>query len=239
MGDNKSEKYKNREVDWAGRIPSCLERYPLGNAMIHELINLHEDGFNFNSHTIAKRGWVAIDAPYNGGELFDEKKLIVDYANSIGINTLYATSKDELDRAENGCVLLARIPQFSEEDILALQLGWWCVGDWIHKLQAKKLMWDSWRESILFTIPLRFSVIRLIDGYGHTTIAGEPELIEMIKTRSFRLPEPGDLSDYDWYGRLLPETLLNHVRHLREKNCLYEWFDWPDKQNNSTPDLKP
>lgn len=181
MSENEGSDWLARET---GRIPECLERYPLGEETIRQLLNLHEDSFNFNPTAIAQHGWTAIDAEESGGILDDERDLIVEFAHSIGVNTLYATSKHELDQAENGRVLLARIPNFTVDDLFSLEMGGWGIGEWIEILKSRNLLWDSWREGIYFTLPLRFAVIRLVDGYGHTTIAGPVELTNMVKSRS-------------------------------------------------------
>ena len=217
---------------WVGRIPECLERYRLEEKIINELLGLYEDDGNFNPAKIAERGWVAIDAPYNFGKLMDEPELIVEYSRRVNVDTLYATSKLELERAQNGSVLLVRLPQFSAKDFFPLQLCGWLFDPFREKLIEKSLYWDSCERAIYFTLPLKFALIRIIndaDNREHTTIAGEPELIDMIKMRSLRLPEPGDLNGYDFFGRPLIGEARKYVEHLRKKNCLYEWFDWPEK----------
>ncbi len=227
---------KDDQSDWLiGRVHEFFQIYPLGKAVIEELEALLLDDNSFKPESIQQRGWGSIYAD-NSGELRNEKDLIIEYAKKNGIDTFYATSKHELDNEKSGNVLLAKIKNFTKHDYLSLQLGGWMFSSRAEELLENKLWLETWRDSILFTIPLRFVVIQLIDGYGHTTIAGEPELIEMIKVRSGELPNPADidafLSTHDFFKKLSPEEAREYRSELLAEPSFCEWVDWPSKLDN-------
>lgn len=156
----------------------CMETFDAEFLM--QLRALFHDEMHLSHEEIQRRSWKAIHAD-NSGELDSEKDAILEWFSAHGITTMYASSKQEIDSAQYERVLVVRLDDPTHDDLLDLQLGLWMFETPDKVGEDFGLAWTTWRDGLYFSRPLQFAILRDADGYGSTTIAGPPDLIEAVK----------------------------------------------------------
>lgn len=109
-----------------------------------------------------------------------ELDAVVQWLQANEIDVMYASSMEEIERTQADGTLVVRLENPNAEDLQDLQLGLWMfVSD--DSEDDFTLGWPSWRDGLYFSNPLKFAILRIADGYGNTTVAGPPSLIEAIR----------------------------------------------------------
>jgi len=162
------------------RIQRSLRMEVFDANFLEELRTLLHDETHFSFEEIQRRNWKAIHAD-NGGELDTEMDAILNWFTAQGITTMYASSKQEIDAAHDGRVLVVYLEAPNDDDLLDLQLGLWMFHTADKSDEDFGLAWTTWRDGLYFSKPLQFAILREADGYGSTTIAGPSGLIDAVK----------------------------------------------------------
>lgn len=154
----------------------CVETFDAG--LLENLGALLVDEMHVSSEEILRRNWQAIHA-VNSGELDTEIDAILKWFGTRGITTMYVSSKQEIDAARDGRVLVIRLDNPTHDDLLDLQLGLWMFA--AEGKKSSNLVWRTWRDGVYFNDSLQFVILRDAEESGTTTIAGPPGLIAVVK----------------------------------------------------------
>jgi hypothetical protein len=162
---------------------------------IQEIKSVVSDDIHLNESEIKSRSWRSIHAVNNRGDIDTEKNALISWWNLHQIYPIYATSRQRIADHNCGQVLVMKLEHLDKMVLTQINLGMWMFGD-IPELAALRV--SDWRADIWFSDPLRFVVLAEHDGYGTTTIAGPPELIENIKASATH-------GLYEWKDGVLPD----------------------------------
>lgn len=148
------------------------------------LRRLHIDALHLDEKQVEALGWVAIHAENDGQLELEEMELLAGYCKENQATTFYASSWKEICKGDIcGNYRAVQISQISTEYLAALQGGINFVKQPNKKEDADLSASKTFYASTSFNKPMNFVLLREAEGYGWTTLAGEPNLIEMFKSR--------------------------------------------------------
>lgn len=182
--------------------------------LITDIKSVVLDDVHINESEIKNRNWRSIYAENNRGDIDTEKIALINWWNLQRLYPIYATSRQRIVDHNCGQVLTMKLQHLDEMVLTQITLGMWMFGD-IPELAALRV--SDWRADLWFSDPLRFVVLAEHDGYGTTTIAGPPDLIECIKASATHgLYEWKDGVVPDWNkGAAFPETRIPPEKRIR------------------------
>jgi hypothetical protein len=160
-----------------------------------EITALVVDDVHLNEAEIYRRNWVAIYSDNNDGYLDTEREVLIEWWAQQGIDYIYSTSRKHLIESTNDQVLVMKLANLTSLILCQIESGMWMFGEIPELAQARIA---DWHADIWFSRPLRFIILFEHGGYGTTTVAGPPELIEIIKTSTTH-------GLYEWKDGVVPD----------------------------------
>ncbi|MDM0046629.1 hypothetical protein QTH91_19220 [Variovorax dokdonensis] len=185
---------KNRPTPERIQESLCIEQFDA--AFVRQLAALFDDAEHLSEMAIEREQWVAVYSE-NAGQLDGEIDGILEWLRDNQITRIYATSKHEMDMSIDGKLLIVRLQEPNRLDFVDLQLGLWMFAA---GTSSPQLEWDTWRNGLYFSNPIKFAILRTADGLGSTTIAGPPELIAAVKANAHH-------GLYEWIDGVLPPDI--------------------------------
>lgn len=173
-------------------MPSTLTNFFQDLASVNDyfdgvkiLKNLHFDAIHLDSNAVKSIGWESIHAENDGHLEDDEKMVLAKHFNRVRSTEFYATTLELIQKAEErGSFRSLVLKKIDVQALTALQEGIISATQPAAPEDANLSADITFYASTSFDRPLSFVILREAEGYGWTTIAGMPSLINAIKSRS-------------------------------------------------------